>query len=320
MAKDVNPSKRINWVQVMRTSALLFTGVLFAVNLLLAAPGHGQGKLDKIISLDYRNSAFLTVIKAVEKKAEVVIMYELTPSIENEKVDIIINNATVTEVLNFLIKDKKLKWSYKESENIIRLEDASDPATSRGLKLWLFTHDFNRQNNPPISGIIRGPDGQPISGVNIVVKGTSRGTTSAANGSFSIDANMGDRLVISSIGYAAREIMLSNTENILVSLAVSTSPLDEVQVIAYGTTTQRLSTGVVSTVKAKDIEKQPVNNPLLALQGRVPGLVVTQSTGLPGSGISVRIQGQNTISGGVGNDPLYVIDGVPYTSRLLYTL
>jgi len=91
-----------------------------------------------------------------------------------------------------------------------------------------------------------------------------------------------------------------------------------VQVIAYGTTTRRLSTGDVSTVRAADIEKQPVSNPLLALQGRIPGLQITQASGLAGSGVKVRIQGQNSI--GFGSDPLYIVDGVPFASQLLPTI
>ena len=86
------------------------------------------------------------------------------------------------------------------------------------------------------------------------------------------------------------------------------------QIIAYGTTTKRLSTGNVSTVKAEDIEKQPVNNPLLALQGRVPGLFITQAIGISGGGVTVRIQGQNSINKGL--EPFIVVDGVPYTSQL----
>jgi TonB-linked SusC/RagA family outer membrane protein len=94
--------------------------------------------------------------------------------------------------------------------------------------------------------------------------------------------------------------------------------LDEVQVIAYGVTSQRLNTGNVSAVNAETISKQPVNNPLLALSGRVPGLQINQVNGFAGSGVSVQIQGQNSIT--QGNDPFYVIDGVPYFSQLLPNL
>ncbi len=97
-------------------------------------------------------------------------------------------------------------------------------------------------------------------------------------------------------------------------MEISTSKLDEVQIIAYGTSSQRFQTGNVSSIKAKDIEKSPVSNPLLALQARVPGLNITQGSGLPGGAMRVRVQGENSIAN--GNTPLYVVDGVPYPSSM----
>jgi TonB-dependent starch-binding outer membrane protein SusC len=97
-------------------------------------------------------------------------------------------------------------------------------------------------------------------------------------------------------------------------LSQKLSMLDETIVIAYGTSSRRFTTGNIATVKAADIEKQPVLNPLLALQGRVTGVEITQLSGLPGGGVKVRIQGQNSIRS--GNDPMIVIDGVPFPSQL----
>ncbi|MBO9572880.1 MAG: SusC/RagA family TonB-linked outer membrane protein, partial [Chitinophagaceae bacterium] len=101
---------------------------------------------------------------------------------------------------------------------------------------------------------------------------------------------------------------------LIVALDRSVSQLDEVQYIAYGTQSKRYSVGNVSSVKASDIEKQPVQNPLLTLQGRVPGLLVTQNTGLANGGFTVQIQGRNSITR--GNDPLIVVDGVPLAFEL----
>ncbi len=150
--------------------------------------------------------------------------------------------------------------------------------------------------------------------MNVVVKGTRKGVTTDTYGRFSIDAEHGKTLVISNIGYTSKEIKVNEENTMIVGLEITTSKLDEVQIIAYGTSSQRFQTGNVASVKAKDIEKQPVNNPLLALQGRVPGLVITQVNGLPGGGIKVRIQGENSILN--RNGPLYIIDGVPYPSEI----
>jgi TonB-linked SusC/RagA family outer membrane protein len=147
------------------------------------------------------------------------------------------------------------------------------------------------------------------------VKNGKGSTSTDAGGNFLLkNVNENAVLVVSYLGYVTSEQAVSKDFAYII-LKQSRNKLDEVQVIAYGTTSRRLSTGNISTVKANEIEKSPVLNPLLAIQGRVPGIFIEQVNGLAGSGVKIRIQGQNSIAG--GNEPLYVIDGVPFTSRLL---
>ncbi len=113
----------------------------------------------------------------------------------------------------------------------------------------------------------------------------------------------GKTLVISNIGYTAKEIKINGDNTIIIGLDISTSKLDEVQIVAYGTNSQRFQTGNVASVKAQDIEKQPVNNPLLGLQGRVPGLFIRTNNGVTRRRNKVQVQGQNSILN--GNAPLY---------------
>ncbi|WP_177230250.1 SusC/RagA family TonB-linked outer membrane protein [Chitinophaga sp. CF118] len=160
---------------------------------------------------------------------------------------------------------------------------------------------------------------EPIVGASIIVKGTKTGAKSNLEGHFSIQANIGDILVISCIGIESYELKIDRNNLGIITLKAAASSLDEVQIIGYGQTSKRNSTGNISSIKAADIARQPVNNPLLALEASVPGLYITQSTGYAGGGVNVQIQGQNSLSFRVGNDPLYVIDGVPYPSRLLWT-
>src|SRR6185503_157144 len=107
------------------------------------------------------------------------------------------------------------------------------------------------------------------------------------------------------------ELKVKGKTELAISLKSKISALDEMQVVAYGTSTKRFNTGNVSVVKATEIEQQPVSNPLLTMAGRVPGMIVTQETGVPGGSVKVEIRGRNSIAN--GNDPLYIIDGVPYT-------
>jgi TonB-linked SusC/RagA family outer membrane protein len=165
-----------------------------------------------------------------------------------------------------------------------------------------------------VTGTVVGDDGHPLAGATVQVKGGSNNTATDANGYFKLtNVDPGATLQISFIGYAKLEIAAKNNLGIL-KLSLSQSKLDEVKVIAYGQTTERLSAGNVSSISAKDIAEQPVNNPLLALQGRTPGVFVEQTTGVAGSGVHVRIQGQNSLN--QGSDPLYVVDGVPYIGEM----
>jgi TonB-dependent starch-binding outer membrane protein SusC len=173
-------------------------------------------------------------------------------------------------------------------------------------------HTTTRMRNaPPISGVVRDANGNPLANISVTIKGTNKGTSTDADGKFSIEAKENDIIIISSIGYTTKEINTLN-DNLIVTLDISSSPLDQVQIIAYGKTTKRFNTGNVTTVKNEEIEKQPVSNSLGALAGRIPSLDITQNTGMAGGGFSVQIRGKSSIAN--GNDPLYIIDGVPFIS------
>jgi len=303
---------------VMKVSAFIISAVMFTGQMLLATPGNGQGNDQTVISLNFKNTPIQKVFAAIENKADVVIMYENTGTLKNEKVTIAVKDKKVADVLDELLKGKALKWNIRE--NVIRVEatpPASDKTEQPSVSLNRPVPNAEPQTIEPITGKVTDSSGAPLAGASVRVKGSNKGTNTNAKGEFTIEAEQGDVLVISFVGFQNREVSVGNG-NLMVALKAAESALDEIQVVAYGQTTRRLQTGNVSTVKAKDIEKQPVQNPLLALQGRVPGLVVEQATGLPGSGVKVRIQGQNSLS--MGNDPLYVIDGVPYPSQMLPTI
>lgn len=303
---------------IMRASAFIISAIVFTGQMLLATPGNGQGNEKTVISINFKNSPIQKVFSTIEAKADVVIMYENSGALKNEKVTISAKDKKVADVLDELLKDKGLRWNIRE--NVIRVE-AAPPATGKtappAVSLNRPVSAAEPQTIAPITGKVTDSTGAPLAGASVHVKGTNKGTNTNAKGEFTIDAEPGDVLIISFVGFQNREVSVGNG-NLMVVLKAAESALDEIQVVAYGQTTRRLQTGNVSTVKAKDIEKQPVQNPLLALQGRVPGLVVEQATGLPGSGVKVRIQGQNSLS--MGNDPLYVIDGVPYPSQMLPTI
>lgn len=184
--------------------------------------------------------------------------------------------------------------------------------------LWaLSTPTISQNSSPPISGTITDTNG-PLGGVNIIVKNTSRGTQSDLDGQYTIAAERSDTLVFSYLGYKMQEVAVGNTPIINVAMEVDAQALDAVIINAgYYKVSDREKTGSITRVTAVEIADQPVNNPLEALQGRMAGVNITTTSGVPGAGITVRIRGQNSIMG--GNEPLYIIDGIPFDSQSLGT-
>lgn len=151
--------------------------------------------------------------------------------------------------------------------------------------------------------------GDPLIGVNVVIKGSSSGTTSDLDGSFSLDAAPGSIIIFSYIGYRPTEIIYSNQTFLSIDLEQEITGLDEVVVIGYGKVQKRDLTGSVSSVNEEAIKSTVSLSADQALQGRAAGVVVQQNSGEPGAGTTVRIRGTSSIS--AGNEPLYVIDGIP---------
>ena len=163
-----------------------------------------------------------------------------------------------------------------------------------------------------ISGIVESQDG-PLPGATIQVKGTSIGTNTDFDGNFSIEANQGDVLIISFVGFNPQELTVNNQDTINVVLSISTE-LDEIVVIGFGSVSKREITGSVAVLSAKNIMKIPVAAVENAIQGQMPGVQVTEVSGEPGVGAQIRVRGVGSISG--GNEPLYVIDGFPISKNV----
>lgn len=156
--------------------------------------------------------------------------------------------------------------------------------------------------------------GESIPGANVLVKGTTTGTVTAVDGSYSINAPAGGTLVFSFIGYTSKEVAIGGKTNISVTLEEESIGLNEVVAIGYGTVKKKDLTGAVASVKAEDIAKTTVSNAMQSMQARVPGLDIQQSNGQAGAGISINLRGYRSIS--ASNSPLILVDGVEYGSTL----
>lgn len=163
----------------------------------------------------------------------------------------------------------------------------------------------------------------PISGANVLIKNTKTGVVTDFDGRYNITAKPTDTLQISYLGYATLTIPVQNRTSIDIILLEDATALGEVQINAgYYTTTDREKTGSIARITAKDLELQPVNNPLEALQGRMAGVEITQPSGIPGAAPRIYIRGQNSLRKSFddnGNLPLYIVDGMPINSSPLFS-
>ncbi|WP_161888915.1 SusC/RagA family TonB-linked outer membrane protein [Pontibacter russatus] len=167
-----------------------------------------------------------------------------------------------------------------------------------------------------VSGQVVGDDGQGVPGATVVVKGTTIGTATDANGNFTLNVPTGsETLVVSFIGYETQEVPINNRSTVTVSLSTDVEALEEVVVVGYGTQERTDVTGAISSVQGEALERVPTPTIAQQLQGQTPGVQVTANSGSPGAGSSIRIRGAGTLG---NNNPLYVVDGVQVEGNINY--
>lgn len=240
------------------------------------------------------------VFQEIKKQTGFKVLYSNQMVNGSLKVNADFKNLDVKVVMDVLLKDQPL--SYEIEDKLIMIRERNKGVLDRIAAVF---------EGIDVSGFVVDKDGNPLSGATITVKGGKRSTTTSGTGQFILNNIPKDAVLqISYIGYLTQEINASGSF-IAIKLELSASKLDEVQVMAYGKTNRRLSTGNIATVTAKELEQQPVQNPLLALQGRVAGMVVSPTNGYASSPVKVEIRGRKNLAGNFASDPLYIIDGVP---------
>jgi TonB-linked SusC/RagA family outer membrane protein len=152
-------------------------------------------------------------------------------------------------------------------------------------------------------------DGSALPGVNILEKGTSNGTVTSVDGTYAITVKDGATLVFSFVGYQSKEIAVGTQSSITVSLTTDVTALSEVVVIGYGQVEKKDATGAIASLKPEDFNGGVITSPEQLIQGRTAGVQITSASGEPGAGINIRIRGTSSVRG--GNNPLFVVDGVP---------
>lgn len=292
---SVIPKQMLRMTKIMKiTTALFLVGCLQSM-----AAGYAQK-----VSLSEKDARIEKVFKEIRRQTGYQFLYTSKMVERARKLTLDVNNAPLNDVLDKCFEEQPFTYEIKDKTIVIK----SKPQPQQPAK----------QPDPPIDikGRLVNDRGEPIPGASVSIKGTLTRVLTNVNGEFTlVGVEENAILQISHVQYEDAVINVNGNPLINATLVTRVSSLDETQVIAYGTVTKRLNSGNVYTIKSKDLSKQPVNNPLLAIQGRVPGLMIIQQTGVPGGGYEVLIRGRNSMTN--GNSPLYVIDGVPYSDQLV---
>lgn len=181
--------------------------------------------------------------------------------------------------------------------------------------IFFIASDGQAQSSQQVTGVVLDNGGIPLIGVNIMVKGTTNGVITDIDGKFSISATPQDVLVFSYIGYLNQEIGIGNQSVLNITMKENIQGLDEVVVVGYGAVKKKDLTGAVGSINSQKIMQVAVTNPAMAIQGRVPGVLVTQTDFSPSGGLEIRVRGNRSMK--ATNDPLYVVDGMPLVSGSL---
>ena len=292
----------IGWLlKIKLTAVIVMIGIIH---------GNAYGYAQKV-SISGKNLPLTAVFSLFEKQTGMSFFFNAALLRGVGPVSIELKDVPLETALQICLRDTGLDFYQAGKTIFIVKKEAPAKPVGDGISI--------EEKAGDVHGRVINEQGESMAGATVTIQGTKHATLTNDRGEFELrNVAPGSVLEVTFLGYQNKLVQVEAEKPVIVRMILATNKLDEAQVIAYGKTSQRLSTGDVSTVGAADIAKQPVGNPLLALEGRAPGLFIAQSNGLAGSGITVQILGQNSLA--QGNAPLYVVDGVPYPAQLIGTI
>ncbi|SDG05008.1 SusC/RagA family TonB-linked outer membrane protein [Chitinophaga filiformis] len=299
-------------VTVRLRNRILYLSSVFILSMQLCFPANAQGNADvpdKRISLSARNTSLGFILKKVSKISGIIIFFSTEELAPFTNVSVNARDRLFSDIMHELLDNRGLSYVVVNSKTITitRKTPLHVPAST--------TSDTTIS----VSGKVINEKGLPVIAASVAITGTSKGTTTDQDGTFVINGvSRSASLTISSVSFLTQQIQIRGRSNLgVIPLKEYVSDLDETVVKGYYNTTKRLNTGTVITLKGREINQQPVSNPLIAMMGRVPNLVITPTSGLPNGAVNIQLRGQNSLStGSFRSEPLIIVDGVPYPNTL----
>ena len=292
----------------MRIGLLPMLFILTFTGTLLANRSAGQEVLNRKVSLVAEQKEVKTILAELSRIADIKFVYSAQRIPCKQKVSLRASNQNLGEVLNELLQPLDVAFHVSGEQIVLIRKGDDNSALLLAVKETGKLPALDLAPFKTITGKVTNAAGDPLAGVSVLVKGTTRGTTTNSGGEFTINANAGETLEFTFIGYKLSSVKVGDAGSITVQLQPEVAGLNEIVVVGYGTQKRTLITGAVSSVSSKSLNELPAISISEALQGRVAGLTVT-SNGSPGTQPIVRIRGISSIS--YASDPLYVVDGFP---------
>lgn len=297
----------ISWIgKLMRITLIQATLAMTLFGVAIAGDNYGQ-LLETHVTVKYRNESIRNVLSGIERRSSVKFAYSGSMPVLDEKVTIAVNGTRLKEVLETLLKPRGIVY-VEQSDFIILSDRPLDPSKTTPDNYQSAIIPIDRT----VSGTVLDSEAKtPLPGVNVVIKGTSSGTTTDGDGKYMLSVpDEGVVLVFSFIGYATQEVAIDNRTAIDVDMVADITSLDEVVVVGYGTQQRKNVTTALTQVSSEDLLQVAGNGALMALQGKVAGLsIVNTEAADPNSSPGFQLRGVSSRSAGLA--PLFVINGIP---------
>ncbi|MDD2436099.1 MAG: TonB-dependent receptor [Massilibacteroides sp.] len=263
------------------------------------------------MTIQMESATLKTLFELIEEQFDYTFLIRNNDIDLNERVTFDLKSGSVEDILKNALKNQQASFTVNNNRIIVYKTTLKEKTANNNYDR---TIDGSQQQTKRVSGVVLDAvTGEPIIGANILVKGTNTGISTDIDGNFSIEVFSDATLVVSYIGYLSSEVS-AKSNNLIIRLKEDTHSLDEVVVVAYGTTTKSSFTGSASVVKSEQIEKISGSGFIEALQGMSAGVSVINNEGAPGSDSRIQIRGISSMSG--NTTPLYVVDGMPYDGTL----
>lgn len=308
-------------IVILKVCLLLTLLSIFSVAIYAQKSAAGdQNAVGDRLTMNAKNVTYREVFSEIKRQTGKVVWYDSNFD-DTRKINIAFKDTPLSEVMNFILKNTGLSWRTRNEAILINGKDidksvgASPKGISTNQSRTGMSDTLN--NLIDVTGTVTDEHESPIPGATVLLKGTQNGTVSNAEGFFRLKGvSKGASIVITNISFSSKEVTVNQNGNVgIVRLSKFIGQLDETVILAYTKTTNRVLTGNVSSIKSKDLRTSTVNNPILAVAGRVPGVQIVQSSGVTGGGVDIVVQGLNSLRN--GSSPFYIVDGVPYAQSLL---